>query len=368
MKTPLLRHTALEGPAREFHLQPGVNTFGRLQTNRHAIDSASVSGRHCEVVWDDEAILVRDLGSTNGTFIDDRRIAESRLHHGQTLRLGSVDLVLRVAGEESSPPAPGPARLGTPPLARPMPTATAPRPASFPAVVLVPLGAPPRSFFQRLPGSFTYPFSTNGILLLIGGTILYSVLGFVSMFSVIVSVVATGYLFAYMQRIIAVSAQGEEELPDWPELSEWWADILRPFLLLLWTGLVCFGPVWALFQLRDRADPLGAAGVWTLLGVGGLYFPMALLATAATDNFLAVNPMVIIPSILRVLGPYLVACGLLGLLVALRWAGELLAELIPVPLLPALLREFVSLYLLCVEMRILGLLYHTHRERLGWFA
>lgn len=93
---------------------------------------------------------------------------------------------------------------------------------------------------------------------------------------------------------------------------------------------------------------------------------MALLAVAVTDNFLALSPHVVMPSIFRVLLPYLLACVLLGLLVGLRVGFQLLMNSVPIPFLPSIILGFVSLYFLVIEMRILGLLFRSYRERLGW--
>src|SRR3954452_5744658 len=100
--------------------------------------------------------------------------------------------------------------------------------------------------------------------------------------------------------------------------------------------------------------------------VGAIYFPMALLAVAVTDNFLALSPHVVMPSILRVLAPYLVACLVLGLLLVVRIGFEVLMGFVPVPFLPSIVLGFVSLYFLVIEMRILGLLFRSNRARLGW--
>jgi hypothetical protein len=186
--------------------------------------------------------------------------------------------------------------------------------------------------------------------------------------SLAIFVLTTGYLFAYVQRILSASAQGEPEMPDYPEFSEWWSDIIVPFLLLVWTLLFCFGPGAAVYAFGNREDPLLQAGTLTMLGLGGLYFPMALLVVAVTDNFLALSPAVVIPSIFRVFGHYLVACLVLALLAAASFESGQLIKTTNVPILSPLVRGFLSLYFLTVEMRILGLLYHRNRERLAWFS
>jgi hypothetical protein len=78
-------------------LRAGNNRLGRNEANDFPIDHPTVSGSHCEVVREGDSIYVRDLGSTNGTFIDEQRISEGRLEIGQTLRLGDVKMMLEPA-------------------------------------------------------------------------------------------------------------------------------------------------------------------------------------------------------------------------------------------------------------------------------
>ena len=85
--------TGLTHPG-EFELEPGFNTLGRNPTNDYRIHDATVSSFHCEIVMSDDSVLVRDLGSTNGTFIDNQQVHEGQLRPGQILRLGSAELRL----------------------------------------------------------------------------------------------------------------------------------------------------------------------------------------------------------------------------------------------------------------------------------
>lgn len=78
-------------------------TIGRADGNTFQIAATSVSGRHCEVRLRGEELVVRDLQSTNGTFVDGKKISEGTLRPGQTLRLGEVELVLEAS---AAPPAP----------------------------------------------------------------------------------------------------------------------------------------------------------------------------------------------------------------------------------------------------------------------
>ena len=101
--------TGLTHPG-EFELEPGFNTLGRNPTNDYRVHDATVSSFHCEIVLSDDSVLVRDLGSTNGTFIDNQPVHEGHLNPGQILRLGSVELRLE------SQPVPEPVQISVPEL------------------------------------------------------------------------------------------------------------------------------------------------------------------------------------------------------------------------------------------------------------
>ena len=83
-----------EACAQSIELKVGVNRFGRNATNDFPIDDPTVSSSHCEILLADDSVSIRDLGSTNGTFINGSAIQEARLETGQTIRLGAVELVV----------------------------------------------------------------------------------------------------------------------------------------------------------------------------------------------------------------------------------------------------------------------------------
>jgi ABC transport system ATP-binding/permease protein len=76
-----------------FRLRPGsVKTVGRARRADFVVDAALVSRLHCRLTAGDEAVEVVDLSSTNGTFVNDRRIDKARLAAGDRLRVGRVEL------------------------------------------------------------------------------------------------------------------------------------------------------------------------------------------------------------------------------------------------------------------------------------
>jgi pSer/pThr/pTyr-binding forkhead associated (FHA) protein len=90
-------------------LKVDKTTIGRVEDNSFQIAEASVSSHHCEILLRGEEVLVRDLNSTNGTFINGEKVTESVLKPGQTLRLGQIELRLETgaAGSVAIPPASG---------------------------------------------------------------------------------------------------------------------------------------------------------------------------------------------------------------------------------------------------------------------
>ena len=106
--------TALSGLSHE--LSGSWVTIGRADGNTFQIVETSISGRHCEVRLQGDELVVRDLLSTNGTFIQGRKIAEAVLKPGQTLRLGNVELALDLSTipAAKSKPASLPAAAVTP--------------------------------------------------------------------------------------------------------------------------------------------------------------------------------------------------------------------------------------------------------------
>jgi hypothetical protein len=101
-------------------LKLGFNTLGRNPTNDFRVPDASVSSFHCEIIVSEDSILVRDLGSTNGTFIDHQQIQESVIQPGQTVQLGSAEFRLEAE------PAPEEVHIAIPPRSAPQPPAPQP--------------------------------------------------------------------------------------------------------------------------------------------------------------------------------------------------------------------------------------------------
>ena len=87
-------------------LEDGDNIVGRDPQCTVWLDASGVSRRHARIrtVRGDEAILLQDLGSKNGTLVQNSPITgEVRLTDGAVIQIGSVQLTLRVWSEGKSP-------------------------------------------------------------------------------------------------------------------------------------------------------------------------------------------------------------------------------------------------------------------------
>lgn len=235
-----------------------------------------------------------------------------------------------------------------------------------------------RSFFKELPRAIIYPFRGTGILILIAATILFAALEFLSVGIIgwLMKAAALGYLFAYVQNIIHATAAGDNTLPELPGMD----DLFTNFFRLLGTILMSFGPA-ILFAFLAISQAQTWAGIALIPAIifGCLYLPMAFLAVAMKDDVMAANPLIVVPSILRVPLEYLVTAFLLAGVFGVRWLGDVVSEAMggrafsttsvsEMLILFGLkaLWAFLSVYLLTVTMRILGLLYLTKQDRLGW--
>jgi ABC transport system ATP-binding/permease protein len=78
-----------------FRINPGnVKTIGRSPGAEFIIDAALVSRLHCQVAAGATELHVLDLESTNGTFVNGKRVMTANLKEGDRLGVGQVDLVV----------------------------------------------------------------------------------------------------------------------------------------------------------------------------------------------------------------------------------------------------------------------------------
>lgn len=176
---------------RSFDLAAERTTVGRVEENAFQIAEPSVSSRHCEILLRGDDIVIKDLNSTNGTFINGEKISEGVLKPGQTLRLGNVELKLDTPGASaaSSPSAPSPATPSaapaTPP-ATPSPTKKEPVKAATGGVSFSDLGGGGRvagfdttskDFTKKKRGKTMYIWIAIGVALFIIVILIFVIIG-----------------------------------------------------------------------------------------------------------------------------------------------------------------------------------------------
>jgi len=162
-------------PGQGFPLEPGENSAGRSADNAVHLPSTHVSGRHCSFTLAGGQVTVRDLGSTNGVYVEGHRVREAVLAVGQRVQIGDWLLQLVEPPRAVAPPAPErsvtrPSASNGPPAPMPMPPPPAAAPPPPAAAQLPPMAGPPppmagpppaagpapqvSSFGQAPPGGF----------------------------------------------------------------------------------------------------------------------------------------------------------------------------------------------------------------------
>jgi pSer/pThr/pTyr-binding forkhead associated (FHA) protein len=81
-------------PFADFKLDPGTFTVGRSSACDFALCDATISRRHARLMVSDSQILVTDLNSRNGTFIQGEAVTTGCVRPGQELRFGRVKFIL----------------------------------------------------------------------------------------------------------------------------------------------------------------------------------------------------------------------------------------------------------------------------------
>lgn len=244
----------------------------------------------------------------------------------------------------------------------------------LPERVILPLEEeePEPSFFRELLLAFFYPFrGAHAWMILLFGTILVMMMaavGYAFIFGLFASIFLTGYYIAFLFKIIQETAIGEQEVAEFPGFQDIWDDVLRPLAQVFFAIVACLLPAFLAARfLRDGPDELQVLP-FVLVLAGLFYLPMVLLATVIFNSLLtALNPVLVVPAISRIFLRYLVivlllAATLIGHDLLAGALNERLQIFVAVPVV-----SFISFYMGIIQARILGLIYRTGKEQIGWF-
>jgi pSer/pThr/pTyr-binding forkhead associated (FHA) protein len=98
----ILQNEDAGAPPVVFRVAPGtIKTVGRASRADFIVDAALVSRLHCRLEVTDDRIDVIDLKSTNGTFVNGKRVNRARVRSGDRLQIGRLALTVQRTTEES---------------------------------------------------------------------------------------------------------------------------------------------------------------------------------------------------------------------------------------------------------------------------
>ncbi len=88
-----------DGQRRSFSVTRDVTLMGRREDCDFRIPLGEISRKHCRLLKQDGAVMLEDLGSSNGTYHNGLRVSQTvELAPGDSISLGSVTFVLQVDG------------------------------------------------------------------------------------------------------------------------------------------------------------------------------------------------------------------------------------------------------------------------------
>jgi len=88
-----------DGRRRDFKIGRPNNTIGRSEECTLRVPLANVSRQHCQLILGADELRVRDLASSNGTYVNNRRINETALKAGDRLKIGPVLFTVQIDGK-----------------------------------------------------------------------------------------------------------------------------------------------------------------------------------------------------------------------------------------------------------------------------
>ncbi len=97
MKVSLVRVKS-DGSAKEFPVDRLPAIIGRDEGVRLRIPLPAISRKHCELYDDDGELMVKDLGSANGTYVNGTRSRSSEITPGDVLSVGPIVFVVKIDG------------------------------------------------------------------------------------------------------------------------------------------------------------------------------------------------------------------------------------------------------------------------------
>jgi pSer/pThr/pTyr-binding forkhead associated (FHA) protein len=97
-----LVHVRSDGKQQAVPLKSGKIVIGRGDDCQIRIPAANVSRHHCEIVTGGSGVRIRDLGSSNGTFVNGQKTDDAELMPGDVIEIGTLLFVARIDGDPAT--------------------------------------------------------------------------------------------------------------------------------------------------------------------------------------------------------------------------------------------------------------------------
>ena len=97
METPMLVVRKGKNLGQTFSLNRAFPvSIGRSRVNEIRLDDITISGQHCRIIPENGKHVLYDLNSTNGTFLNDKKVTRSALKEGDTIRVGETQFLYKI--------------------------------------------------------------------------------------------------------------------------------------------------------------------------------------------------------------------------------------------------------------------------------
>lgn len=87
------------GERRSFAVTRDTTVIGRSESADFRIPLTDVSRKHCRLIKDGNALLLEDLGSSNGTMHNGEKVKEMELSAGDSVQIGPIKFIIQIDGE-----------------------------------------------------------------------------------------------------------------------------------------------------------------------------------------------------------------------------------------------------------------------------
>jgi hypothetical protein len=200
--------------------------------------------------------------------------------------------------------------------------------------------------------ALAYPLRGNGRYFLGIGAVLSLLLSigtYVPLLGLTFLIGASGFFSAYMFKVIDATALGQDEPCDWPDIRDFFSDIIVPWMCMLSASFFSFVPYFVASCVSEEKGLLSML----LLLLGFAHLPMSILCVATCGTMRSAFWGITLPLIIRTLPQYIVLVLFFGLLSIINVLLEGILNVIP--FLGWFISFFLGMYSLMVTGRLIGL-------------